>query len=157
MDSGDKASNKAMSVGHKYAFLQALCIPTVEPKDPENDSQDLRGKHDKGPQPGEDKSSAQSSRPVDLSDRHKKVLAHFTEVGVAKEILEKVCGGKPFGEFKDAEFAAIKVIAEDIKAGKRTAKEVTATFSALKPSAAKLTSMFPAQKAANAPGVGTGS
>lgn len=38
MDSGDKASNKAMAVGHKYALMQVFCIPTEEPKDPENDS-----------------------------------------------------------------------------------------------------------------------
>lgn len=41
MDSGDKASNKAMSVAHKYAFLQVLAIPTAEPKDPENDSHEV--------------------------------------------------------------------------------------------------------------------
>lgn len=38
MDSGDKSSNKAMSVAQKYAFVQLFCIPTEEPKDPENDS-----------------------------------------------------------------------------------------------------------------------
>jgi len=38
MDSGDKASNKAMSVAHKYALLQAFAIPTQEPKDPENEN-----------------------------------------------------------------------------------------------------------------------
>lgn len=38
MDSGDKASNKAMAVAHKYAIIQILAIPTEEPKDPENDS-----------------------------------------------------------------------------------------------------------------------
>ncbi len=41
MDSGDKAANKAMSVGQKYAFLQCLCIPTQEAKDPENDSHEI--------------------------------------------------------------------------------------------------------------------
>lgn len=30
MDSGDKASNKAMSVAFKYAMFQLLCIPTEE-------------------------------------------------------------------------------------------------------------------------------
>lgn len=30
MDSGDKASNKAMSVAFKYACFQVLCIPTEE-------------------------------------------------------------------------------------------------------------------------------
>lgn len=41
MDSGDKASNKAMAVAHKYALLQAFCIPTEDQKDPENDSHDI--------------------------------------------------------------------------------------------------------------------
>lgn len=30
MDSGDKATNKAMSVAYKYAAFQAFCIPTEE-------------------------------------------------------------------------------------------------------------------------------
>lgn len=38
MDSGDKASNKAMSVAHKYALLQVFCIPTDEAKDPEHET-----------------------------------------------------------------------------------------------------------------------
>lgn len=38
MDSGDKACNKAMSVAHKYAFIQVFAIPTREDKDPEVDS-----------------------------------------------------------------------------------------------------------------------
>lgn len=35
MDSGDKSSNKAMSVAFKYACFQVLCIPTEEMKDPD--------------------------------------------------------------------------------------------------------------------------
>lgn len=41
MDSGDKASNKAMAVAHKYALMQLFCIPTEDLKDPENDSHDV--------------------------------------------------------------------------------------------------------------------
>ena len=37
MDSGDKASNKGMSVGYKYAIFQLLCIPT-EAVDPDSES-----------------------------------------------------------------------------------------------------------------------
>lgn len=33
MDSGDKSSNKAMAVAHKYALLQAFCIPTQDMPD----------------------------------------------------------------------------------------------------------------------------
>lgn len=35
MDSGDKASNKAMSAAFKYACFQILCIPTEEMADPD--------------------------------------------------------------------------------------------------------------------------
>ena len=35
MDSGDKASNKAMAIALKYAFFQVFCIPTEEMKDPD--------------------------------------------------------------------------------------------------------------------------
>lgn len=35
MDSGDKSSNKAMAVAHKYALLQTFCIPTQDLDDPD--------------------------------------------------------------------------------------------------------------------------
>lgn len=36
MDSGDKATNKAMSVAYKYACFQVFCIPTEEMADPDS-------------------------------------------------------------------------------------------------------------------------
>jgi hypothetical protein len=44
MDSGDKASNKAMAVAHKYAIIQVFAIPTEDDKDPENDSHETVAK-----------------------------------------------------------------------------------------------------------------
>jgi len=41
MDSGDKASNKAMAIAHKYALLQLLAIPTEDAKDPDSESHDI--------------------------------------------------------------------------------------------------------------------
>lgn len=38
MDTGDKASNKALSIGLKYALLQVFCIPTEDEKDPDAQS-----------------------------------------------------------------------------------------------------------------------
>ena len=38
MDSGDKASNKAMAVAFKYACLQMFCIPTDDMDDPDKES-----------------------------------------------------------------------------------------------------------------------
>jgi len=41
MDSGDKATNKAMSTAYKYFAFQTFCIPTDEPKDPENQTPEI--------------------------------------------------------------------------------------------------------------------
>lgn len=42
MDSGDKASNKAMSAAFKYALFQTFCIPTEDFIDTETDSPDVK-------------------------------------------------------------------------------------------------------------------
>ncbi|MGC8534883.1 MAG: ERF family protein [Rhizomicrobium sp.] len=41
MDSGDKSSNKAMAIAHKYALLQAFCVPTKDIVDPDADSHQI--------------------------------------------------------------------------------------------------------------------
>lgn len=40
MDSGDKATNKAMAIAFKYACFQVFCIPTEEMKDPDEETLD---------------------------------------------------------------------------------------------------------------------
>lgn len=42
MDSGDKATNKAMSIALKYAFFQVFCIPTEEMQDPDAECHEVR-------------------------------------------------------------------------------------------------------------------
>lgn len=44
MDSGDKAANKAMSVGYKYALVQVFCIATEDTPDPDRESHEVKGK-----------------------------------------------------------------------------------------------------------------
>lgn len=44
MDSGDKATNKAMSIAYKYACFQVFCIPTEEMLDPDAEVHDVSGK-----------------------------------------------------------------------------------------------------------------
>lgn len=48
MDSGDKASNKALSIGLKYACLQVFCIPTEDDKDPDAQSPEMKKTELKG-------------------------------------------------------------------------------------------------------------
>lgn len=50
MDSGDKASNKSLSVALKYALLQMFMIPTKEFIDPENDNPDPAPRQNPGTQ-----------------------------------------------------------------------------------------------------------
>lgn len=50
MDSGDKSSNKAMAVGHKYAIMQAFCIPTDDMSDPDAETHDVEPKPKPKPQ-----------------------------------------------------------------------------------------------------------
>ena len=40
MDSGDKATNKAMAIAFKYACFQVFCIPTEEMKEPDEETPD---------------------------------------------------------------------------------------------------------------------
>lgn len=44
MDSGDKATNKAMSAAYKYAAFQAFAIPTEGDNDTESDTHEVKGR-----------------------------------------------------------------------------------------------------------------
>lgn len=63
MDSGDKATNKAMSVAFKYACFQVFCIPTEEMVDPDAESHEIKNK-DKPQQKKEDPKKEQPKERV---------------------------------------------------------------------------------------------
>lgn len=42
MDSGDKATNKAMAIAFKYACFQTFCIPTKEMVDPDGETHEVK-------------------------------------------------------------------------------------------------------------------
>ena len=74
MDSGDKASNKALSIGLKYAMLQVFCIPTEDEKDPDA----------KSPEP-----AANSMKPEPKKEAPKKASFDFTPKGGETTPAEK--------------------------------------------------------------------
>lgn len=88
MDSGDKASNKAMSVAHKYALLQVFCIPTEETKDPENDNPEPLPK-DK-PKPATQKKSLPIPKKNDYIDTWKKWIDRGFEAGKSKDVMAHI-------------------------------------------------------------------
>lgn len=51
MDSGDKATNKAMSIAFKYACFQVFCIPTEEMVDPDAECHEVKPKAKKAAEP----------------------------------------------------------------------------------------------------------
>lgn len=56
MDSGDKATNKAMSIAFKYACFQVFCIPTEEMVDPDSEVHNVAPA--KAPDPAEPKKAS---------------------------------------------------------------------------------------------------
>ncbi len=94
MDSGDKATNKAMAIAFKYALFQVFCIPTEEMKDPDSDT----------PEPSQPKlSDKQINRLYAIArnaniDRDKVVQQVHKKYGCTPELLNKaqydeVCNG----------------------------------------------------------------
>lgn len=64
MDSGDKASNKAMSVAFKYAMFQLFCIPTEEFVDPDSETPPESKPAPKKPEPAKEPPATVAIDPV---------------------------------------------------------------------------------------------
>lgn len=62
MDSGDKASNKAMSIAFKYAAFQLFCIPTEEMVDPDAECHEVMPRN--APKTGEKPAPAKANAPT---------------------------------------------------------------------------------------------
>lgn len=80
MDSGDKATNKAMSIAFKYACFQVFCIPTEEMRDPDSDSPDP------------------SSPVYATDDMRQKFIEECTRIGKPKSAILKVIGARSLAE-----------------------------------------------------------
>ena len=79
MDSGDKATNKAMSIAFKYACFQVFCIPTEDIVDPDAESPEL----------------AQTSAQTITPEQIKKLKAEMMRTGItAKTVLSMAKAGK---------------------------------------------------------------
>ena len=68
MDSGDKATNKAMAIAHKYAILQAFSIPTEDMEDPDAVAEqfaprEMQPRRQQQAQPQQRREPAQPRRP----------------------------------------------------------------------------------------------
>jgi hypothetical protein len=64
MDSGDKATNKAMSIAYKYACFQVFCIPTEEMIDPDAEVHTPAPKNNKTPNPDKQPEKPKTTAPT---------------------------------------------------------------------------------------------
>lgn len=88
MDSGDKATNKAMSAAYKYACMQAFCIPTEGDNDADATTHDV-------------KPAAKNNKPADAK------IQYITEAQVG-ELIDLLLAT----EFLESEFCGIAKIAK---------------------------------------------
>lgn len=119
MDTGDKASNKALSVAFKYAAFQLLCIPTEEMIDPDAECHEVKPKAKKQDAPANVEQAktlpADPVNPVlEYLAKEREALRVTREIDKAQnaaifkaqtEALKKagMCPNKPFDEFTQAE------------------------------------------------------
>ena len=108
MDSGDKATNKAMSAAYKYACMQTFCIPTEADNDADAQTHEVRPKGDIAPMPKVPPKlinpliktadyTIEESRAFELFDAAKKAVAKFEE-GKNTEAFNEVSGITDNGE-----------------------------------------------------------
>jgi hypothetical protein len=84
MDSGDKATNKAMAIAHKYALLQTFCIPTEDMPDPDSQVHEVKPKQ----QPtGETLNGYLDSKGMSKEAKTGFIQAHNITAGLAKDLL----------------------------------------------------------------------
>ena len=73
MDSGDKATNKAMSIAFKYACFQVFCIPTEEMVDPDAECHEVKPKNAKNDEKASAPAATEPKQEV-VEDVNKKVI-----------------------------------------------------------------------------------
>lgn len=94
MDSGDKATNKAMAIAFKYACFQVFCIPTEEMTDPDGENHELDNENNSGNKnnsaPIEKATEAQIKAIKAICGKHKASLdAIYSANNLTEETLTK--------------------------------------------------------------------
>lgn len=105
MDSGDKASNKALSIGLKYALLQVFCIPTEDDKDPDAEAHNFQPQQEMSPAAKQARKQEMQKAPQpaggpDTPEQHKEINALLAST--------KQDGTKIFGPDAGARIGAMR-------------------------------------------------
>lgn len=96
MDSGDKATNKAMSIAFKYACFQVFCIPTEEMKDPDAECYEVKPK---------EQTSIENMKISSIKIRS--LMSKCKENNVDTALIMKKCNVKELADLTEKQFAWI--------------------------------------------------
>ena len=115
MDSGDKATNKAMSIAFKYACFQVFCIPTEEMVDPDSECHTVAPKSE--PKKCEDKEPDVSDiENMKIAPVKVNVLVEACKNnGVSPEKICKLYKVNSLNDITEKQFSNINQHWEDIK------------------------------------------
>jgi len=116
MDSGDKGSNKAMSVAMKYAMFQLFCIPTEEMKDPDADVyKDILPKGQQKTQKAPENAHVTMARTIPQAQEQAADQAPETPGAYIKRKIAELQGKDPSFNFMQARAELIKSgVIEDV-------------------------------------------
>jgi len=103
MDSGDKASNKALAIAFKYACFQVFCIPTEEMQDPDRET----------PEPSVPNTPKQKSD-FTITDQQAKHMYAISKGNA--ELCREVIGAFGYNKSSDVLTADYEEICAEIKA-----------------------------------------
>ena len=102
MDSGDKSTNKAMSVAFKYACFQVFCIPTEEMVDPDSEC------HEPAPKNTPSKSKMTETEKKYIDEKKQKALSDKCEAdNVHPATIMEKCRIQDFSQITEKQFAWI--------------------------------------------------
>lgn len=102
MDTGDKATNKALSIAFKYACFQVFCIPTEEMKDPDYDTHVL------------DNTETIKATKINTT-KVAALVAACKERGIEQEKILKLYKVESLADITEAQFANINTHWDNIK------------------------------------------
>jgi hypothetical protein len=112
MDSGDKATNKAMSIAFKYACFQVFCIPTEEMIDPDAECHEVAPKKKEEPK-------KITKRQAELLDKR------CVEEGVQQQVIIDLYKVKSLADLNEIQYDNICQHWDKIKEKSQQKEEVT--------------------------------
>ena len=104
MDTGDKATNKAMAIAFKYALFQVFCIPTEEMKadDPDNECHEVRPRNKKPVGKAvEELGNVEQKALEEEAALKAKVIGYINRHGLDDEKIKAICKAYKVGSLQE--------------------------------------------------------